>query len=107
MDALRRRQSYRRVVSGDSEEEALTRAPTGDPGPHELAEASEFQQQLERALQVLPETHRAIVVLREIQGMKYEEIAAALDLPLNAVKVYLHRGRRELREHLRKSMGND
>lgn len=106
MDALRRRRSHRRIVGPDGEE-ALARATADGPGPHELAEVSEFQQELERALQVLPETQRAIVVLREIQGLKYEEIAAALELPLNTVKVYLHRARRELREHLHKSMGND
>ena len=85
----------------------MERAASGGPSPEELMEASEFQQQLEVALQALPEEHRTIVVLREIQGLKYGEIAGALGLPLNTVKVYLHRGRRALREQLRKSMDDE
>ena len=107
LDALRRRKSYRKLVSDEDGEEALERAAAGGPGPEELMEASEFQQQLEVALQALPEEHRTIVVLREIQGLKYGEIAGALGLPLNTVKVYLHRGRRALREQLRKSMDDE
>ena len=107
LDALRKRKSYRSVVSGESGEKALARAASGGPDPEKLAEALEFQRELERALQTLPEAHRSVVVLREIQRLKYDEIAEALDLPLNTVKVYLHRGRRELREQLRKSMDDE
>ncbi|MBT4496815.1 MAG: sigma-70 family RNA polymerase sigma factor [Gemmatimonadetes bacterium] len=107
LDLLRKRKSYRAVVSGEGDEEALARVASRGPDPEKLAEASEFQRQLERALQALPEIHRTVVVLREIQGLKYEEIAESLGLPLNTVKVYLHRGRRELREQLRKSMDDE
>jgi RNA polymerase sigma-70 factor (ECF subfamily) len=41
------------------------------------------------------------VILREIQELKYEEIAEVVGKPLNTVKVYLHRGRKMLREQLR------
>ncbi|GIV60984.1 MAG: hypothetical protein KatS3mg043_2073 [Rhodothermaceae bacterium] len=40
------------------------------------------------------------MILREIQALKYEEISEALELPLNTVKVYLHRARKTLRRLL-------
>ena len=101
LDALRRRKSYRSVVSGEDGTEVVERTSGGDPGPEVAVEAKEFRERLERALETLPEAYRSVVVLREIQGMKYDEIGAALGLPLNTVKVYLHRGRRALREELR------
>ena len=101
LDALRRRGSYRSVVRQEGGEDEVARAAASGPDPAALTEAAEFRARLERALEKLPEAHRAVVVLREIQGLGYQEIAAALDLPLNTVKVYLHRGRRALREELR------
>jgi len=41
------------------------------------------------------------VVLREVQGLAYDEIAAAMNMPLGTIKVYLHRARRQLRESMR------
>lgn len=41
-----------------------------------------------------------MVILREIEGLAYQEIADALEMPLNTVRVVLHRGRRKLRERL-------
>ena len=52
------------------------------------------------ALGALPEPYRSVVILREIQGFSYAEIAEALELSMDAVKVHLHRGRRRLRERL-------
>lgn len=106
LDALRSRKIYRSVVSGE-EREWVDRMPAGGLDPEALAEASEFRQRLERALGELPEAHRAVVVMREIQEMRYEEIGTALGLPLNTVKVYLHRGRRALREELRKNAADE
>ena len=79
----------------------LEAAPSTAPGPQNQAEGAEFRERLKKALGQLPEPHRSIVVLREIQGLAYDEIAAAVDRPLNTVKVYLHRGRKMLREQLR------
>ena len=53
--------------------------------------------QLEAALTRLENPLREIVIMREIQGLSYREISQSLELPLNTVKVYLHRGRRRLR----------
>ena len=56
---------------------------------------------LETALAELNEPYRSIVVMREVQGLAYDEIAAAMNMPLGTIKVYLHRARRQLRESMR------
>jgi RNA polymerase sigma-70 factor (ECF subfamily) len=53
---------------------------------------------LVRSMQQLPEQQRAVLVLREIRDMTYEDIATTLGISLGAVKVTLHRARRRLRE---------
>lgn len=70
------------------------------PSPERSTQSVLFRERLQQALDRLGEPHRSIVVLREIQGYKYEEIAETLTLPLNTVKVYLHRARKALREDL-------
>jgi RNA polymerase sigma-70 factor (ECF subfamily) len=101
IDALRRRKSYRAVVAQDPEGDSMRLVASPGPAPSAAAENSDLQAQLERAIQDLSEPYRSIVILREIQDLRYEEIVEALGLPLNTVKVYLHRGRRKLREQLR------
>jgi len=59
-----------------------------------------FAYPLMRGTAPLIATLLSIVILREVQDYRYEEIGAALQMPLNTVKVYLHRGRRKLRERL-------
>ena len=70
------------------------------PTPERSAQTVLFRERLQHALDRLGEPHRSIVVLREIQGYKYDEISDTLNLPLNTVKVYLHRARKALREDL-------
>lgn len=98
-DRLRHVKVVREHV-GDGGEEALARAPDGGPSPALRAEGAELRRRLEEALRDLGEPMRSVVVLREVQGFKYREIAEILELPLNTVRVYLHRGRRRMRERL-------
>ncbi len=73
--------------------------PSADaPLPDDDAEAGELRVQLTRAVDSLDEPYRSILVLREIEGFAYAEIADALDLPLNTLKVYLMRARRRVRQ---------
>lgn len=58
-----------------------------------------FKQQLQSAIQSLDDPFRSIVIMRDVQGMSYEEIQGGLELSASQVKVYLHRGRRKLREN--------
>ncbi len=69
----------------------------------ELADATSldhdsFKRQLQLAIKSLDDPFRSIVIMRDIQGMSYEEIQGSLKLSASQVKVYLHRGRRKLRE---------
>jgi RNA polymerase sigma factor (sigma-70 family) len=52
---------------------------------------------LERAIALLPDGYRAVLVLHDVEGMPHEEIAAELDLAVGTSKSQLHRARRALR----------
>lgn len=52
------------------------------------------------AVEGLPDNYRAVVELREFDGLTYDEIASSLDLPINTVKTHLRRARLELAERL-------
>ena len=101
IDSLRRRGSYRAVVAEDPEDAAALRQASARPGPERETETADFRRHLEDALREVAEPYRSIVILREIEQLQYEEIATAMGMPLNTVKVYLHRGRRMLRTKLR------
>jgi len=78
-------------------DEALNLRAAGQ-SPEEAWEAGSRQQLVHRALRQVGEAHREILLLKEIQGLKLEEIAALLDLPLGTVKSRSSRARVELAE---------
>jgi RNA polymerase sigma-70 factor (ECF subfamily) len=69
--------------------------------PAEQLEVRERIERLELKLATLTTPHRTVLVLRDVEGLSYEEIAAVTDWPLGSVKGRLHRARRELIETLR------
>lgn len=69
--------------------------------PTEVYRRKEIQERIHRAIGELDEAHRKMVVLRDLEGLSYEEIAATLDLPIGTVRSRLHRARLELREKLK------
>ncbi|MBN2012850.1 RNA polymerase sigma factor [candidate division KSB1 bacterium] len=72
-----------------------------DIDPEQFMDKLEFHENISDALAALPEKLRTIVILRDIQDQTYDTIAQTLDIPLNTVKVYLHRGRKLLAKTLR------
>jgi len=68
--------------------------------PSALLERKEIKEALERAIVELEHDAREVIVLRDLSGRSYEEIAAALDLPLGTVKSRVHRARLELQKKL-------
>jgi RNA polymerase sigma-70 factor (ECF subfamily) len=68
--------------------------------PEDDFQTSEARTELERAIAELPETLRAVFVLRELEGLSTEETAQVLNVSLSNVKVRLHRARLWLRERL-------
>ncbi len=79
--------------------EALGDPRQADPAlPVERAERDDL---IHAALAALAPDHRAVVVLKDLDGLRYEEIAATLGVPIGTVRSRLHRARGELRERLR------
>ena len=72
-----------------------------DASPYECAERAQLGERVVVALRTLPDAFREVVVLREIEGFGYEEIAEMLNVNLGTVKSRLTRGRAALREALR------
>jgi len=72
---------------------------TDDP-PAKLS-AQETERRLLQGLEQLDNDHRAIIVLRDIEGMDYHQVSEILDVPIGTVKSRLHRARMELRERLK------
>lgn len=99
-DLLRRRKKTQGQVSV---EEAPVAVTTPDPGPtpEEAAERRERQAAVQQALMQLSQSHRTILLLREVEGLDYQEIGAALHLPPGTVRSRLARARLELCKKLR------
>lgn len=68
--------------------------------PEDDFQSNEARSELERAIAELPETLRAVFVLRELEGLSTEETAQVLNVTISNVKVRLHRARLWLRERL-------
>jgi len=68
--------------------------------PDELVEGYQMEQLIQTAISELDEEHRLILILRDIQGISYEEIASIVGLPLGTVKSRLHRARMSLKEKI-------
>ena len=64
-------------------------------------ERAEREAIVQRALNALPADFRAVVILKDLEGFRYEEIAAILGIPIGTVRSRIHRGRAELRVSLR------
>jgi RNA polymerase sigma-70 factor (ECF subfamily) len=73
---------------------------TSEASPFDCAVRAEIRRRVEAALTALPEDFRKVVVLREIEGFGYEEIAEILEMNLGTVKSRLTRGRAALRAAL-------
>ena len=73
-------------------------------GPEQETLRREREAVLRRALRALGRTYREVVVLRDVEGFTYEEIAATLEISVGTVKSRLSRGRQELRRKLSSSL---
>ena len=76
--------------------------PSDDVSPMKNMEDEEGKTLMEKALGLLSLDHRAGLVLKEIEGFSYEEIALSLGVPVGTVRSRLHRARLELRAILEK-----
>lgn len=101
IDALRKR---RDVISLDAlREEAGFDPPAQQPSVYAQLEARERQRLLHEALQKLPAEARQVIILRDMQGLSYQEVGETLSLSEGTVKSRLNRARKKLFELLRES----
>lgn len=103
--AITSRLCLNRLASGERRltrrgEDALLRLSDAAPRPDAALERRELETALARAIAELPEDRRIVVVLRDIEGLSYEEIAQVLELELGTVRSRLHRARADLKEKL-------
>jgi RNA polymerase sigma-70 factor, ECF subfamily len=71
--------------------------------PAARLESVERRRRLDRKLKALRAPHRTVLVLRDVEGLSYDEIAAVADMPIGSVKARLHRARAELADVLRRN----
>jgi RNA polymerase sigma-70 factor (ECF subfamily) len=102
--ALNRRRSLGRARARVEElgrQETFSEAqPSRSPDPEAAAHGAQVQQAVQLALLELPQDLRAAVVLFDIEGRPYKEIAETLGVPEGTVKSRIHRGRSALRQSL-------
>ncbi|MEM6423583.1 MAG: sigma-70 family RNA polymerase sigma factor [Cyanobacteria bacterium P01_H01_bin.119] len=104
-DELRKRKRVRKMISLDaprtlSDGEVDWDVPSDEPSPVDDMMTREFYAQLQVAIADLPEAFRTTIVLREIQGLAYEEIAEITGVSLGTVKSRIARARQRLQGEL-------
>ncbi len=97
LDSARRRQRIRFEGLAD---EMAHRLAGSEPTPAQAFDDSHLDDDVQAALKALPPEYRAAVVLCDIEGFSYEEIAATLGVKLGTVRSRIHRGRAQLRSAL-------
>jgi len=105
-----RRRGVRRRVDGPSLDEQAESAPGGASPPREIedwsrapqrhVEQRELQQEVERAIAALNPDARVVVILRDLRGLSYQEIAEVVGVSAEVVKARLFRARAALRKQL-------
>lgn len=97
LDQVRRKARIRFDALGD---DAGDRLASREPGPSQVYDDTHFDDDVQAALDALSPDFRAAVVLCDIEGLSYEEIAATLGIKIGTVRSRIHRGRAQLRECL-------
>lgn len=111
-DELRKRKKKQQAISLDAprriDDDELDWDIASDyPSPHDDLTKREFYQKLQEAIADLPEAFRTTIVLREIEGMAYEEIAEITGVSLGTVKSRIARARAKLQSVLQNYLDGD
>lgn len=78
--------------------------PWSEENPERLAQGAETRAAIEQAIATLPEAQRAVITLRDIEGLETEEICNLLGVTVTNERVLLHRARSKVRQALEKYM---
>ncbi len=96
LDGVRRKARIRFDALPDDAE----RLPSSERGPSQVYDDTHFESDVQAALDALPPDFRAAVVLCDLEGLTYEEIAEVLGIKIGTVRSRIHRGRSGLRAAL-------
>lgn len=98
---FRRREGRHVVLRGEDAEGEIERIPSGRGDSFQETARGELHQRLTDALGQLTAEHRAVILLREVEGLSYDEISETLDVPRGTVMSRLHYARSRLRSILK------
>lgn len=106
--AISQKRKHRVVLSIEVNREGL---PSNEPAdasefsqPGHALEQFEEERRIQQALSRLSPEHRVVLVLKDMEGQKYEDMAEVLNVPIGTIRSRLHRARLELREILEKEI---
>lgn len=102
---LKRRGYFANRGGGESEDDRegyQREVPDTSAGPEDLMAGKQIQKIVQDAIDELEPDHKEIVILRDIEGFSYDEIARILDLPEGTTKSRLHRARMVVKDKLKK-----
>jgi len=107
--AISMKRKHRAILSIDAVRNGEPLIDPTDPSPANRPgysmEQLEQERRVHRALKRLSPEHRAVLVMKDMRGQKYEEMAEVLGVPIGTIRSRLHRARLELRELLEKDDG--
>ena len=96
----RKKEKHRRHAPLPEGPEGEDASPSLEAGPEMNARRREMAQRIDEAIAALPDKYHEILVLREVEGLSYEDIAARLSMSKGTVESRLFRARERLRERL-------
>jgi len=111
IDEMRRRPKIKShsldqpLTGGSVESDICLEVPDVSTNPETMMLQCELEEPLQRALNALPVDFRQAVILADVEGLSYEEIADTMGCSLGTVRSRLHRGRKMLRNKLQMSTG--
>ncbi|MBK8171394.1 MAG: sigma-70 family RNA polymerase sigma factor [Sandaracinaceae bacterium] len=115
IDHVRKHQKNKKLdyddrVQRDSGEIAASGLPMqsmNDGNPSRVSARKELSAKLQAALMELPEYHRAVILLREVEGLSYEEMSDVLKVPKGTIMSRLFHARKKMQESLREYVGDE
>lgn len=107
LSGRRRRRPLLRLGREPGEVPVDPPAESAETDPSAPLQRAERDRLIQDALNALAPDHRAVVVMKEFDGLQYEEIGAMLEIPIGTVRSRLHRARCELRERLKTLVDED
>ena len=100
ISGYRKSRAEPQFVTGDAIGSQLLCAQSHDGSAEDQVVARQLDSEVVAALRELPDRHRMVVYLADLQGLGYQQISALTGIPLGSVKSCLHRDRRRLRAEL-------